>query len=83
MLHALFRFAAIRLHREILVEIEQHLGKLSPEFFFTSNPRPDSVAKYQLPLVMDFLRQMKTLGHTAHYYQWFDKQKKQAANLAP
>jgi hypothetical protein len=81
--HELVEYDGLRLHREILVEIEAHLGKLPSEFFFTSNPRPDSVAKYQLPLVMDFLRQMKASGHTAYYYQWFEKQKKQAASLAP
>jgi len=79
--HELLEYDGLRLHREILVEIETHLGKIPSEFFFVSNPKPDTVAKYQLPLVMDFLKEMNASGHTASYYQWFENQKKQAPNL--
>jgi hypothetical protein len=74
----LIEYDGLRLHREILLEIENQLGKLPPEFFFVSHPKPESVARYQLPLVMDFLKQMSASGHTAFYYQWFEMQKKPA-----
>jgi len=79
----LVEYDGLRLHREMLVEIENHLGKIPSEFFFTVNPKPESVAKYQLPLVMDFLKQMQASGHTAYYYQWFEAQKRQAPNRGP
>jgi hypothetical protein len=79
--HELLEYDGLRLHREMLVEIENHLGKIPSEFFFVSNPKPDTVAKYQLPLVMDFLKEMNASGHTASYYQWFETQKKQTPNL--
>jgi len=61
--HELVEYDGLRLHREILIEIEKHLGKVPPEFFFMAgSPKPDSVAKYQLPLVMDFLKDMKAKG---------------------
>lgn len=74
--HELVEYDGLRLHRVILEEIEQKLGKLPPAFFFRSNAKPNSVAEYRLPLVTDFLKQMKASGHTAHYYQWFQKQKR-------
>ena len=74
----LIEYDGLRLHREMLVEIENHLGQIPPEFFFVSNPKPASVAKYQLPFVMDFLKQMKASGHAESYYEWFETQKKQA-----
>ena len=54
--HELVEYDGLRLHREILQEIEKSLGKLPPEFFFFSNPKPGSVAEYKLPLVMESIR---------------------------
>jgi len=76
--HELIEYDGLRLHRAILAELEEKLGKLPPDFFFRSNPKPDSVAEYRLPLVMDYLTQMKASGHTAYYYQWFEKQQQSA-----
>ena len=45
------------------------------------NQQPALDRAYQLPLVMDFLKEMNASGHTASYYQWFEAQKKQAPNL--
>ncbi len=71
--HELIEYDGLRLHREMLKEIEAALGKLPPEFFFFSNPKPASVAEYKLPLVVDYVKQMKGTGHTAFYYQRFHK----------
>ncbi len=76
--HELVEYDGLRLHREMLKEIESALGKLPPGFFYFSNPKPKSVAEYQLPLVTDYVKQMKASGHTAYYYQWFHKQKQTA-----
>jgi len=76
--HELVEYDGLRLHREMLKEIELALGKLPPEFFYFSNPKPGSVAQYKLPLVMDYVKQMKGTGHTAYYYQWFHKHKQAA-----
>jgi len=73
--HELVEYDRLRLHRAILEEIEEKLGKLPPDFFFRSNPKPSSVAEYRLPMVIDFLKQMKATGHTAYYCQWFEKYK--------
>jgi hypothetical protein len=70
----LVEYDSLRLHREILVEIEKHLGKIPPEFFYCSgNPKPDSVENYQLPWLSAYLKHMKASGHTAHFYEWFER----------
>jgi hypothetical protein len=79
--HELIEYDGLRIHREVLGEIEKHLGKIPPAFFLWSNPKPASVSEYQLPMVMDFLKQMKASGHTAYYYQWFETRKKQVTRM--
>lgn len=76
----LVEYDGLRLHREMLLEIERHLGTIPPEFFFLSNdPKPDSAAKYQLPTVIEHLKNMNASGHTASYFEWFEAHKKQIA----
>ena len=66
-------YDSLRLHREVLLEIERQLGKIPPAFFFCSlEPKPDSVASYKLPMISVHLKRMEALGHTTSYYLWFE-----------
>lgn len=72
--HELVEYDGMRIHREILKELEQSQGKLSGEYFFVSLKKPESVNEYQLPLVMDFVAQMESSGHSDLYRKWFRNQ---------
>ena len=76
MSHELVEYDGLRLHREVLEELEQSLGKLPPAFFFFADEKPGSVAEYRLPLVTDFIGQMESSGHSAFYRRWFHVQKR-------
>lgn len=73
--HELIEYDGLRLHRELLEEIEQKLGKLPPAFFFYSDGKLATVAEYRLPLVSDYVKHMESSGHSASYYEWFRVQK--------
>lgn len=73
LLQEVIEYDSVRLHRDVLIEIEMQLGKIPPAFFYCSlEPKPDSVASYKLPMISIHLKRMKALGHTASYYQWFE-----------
>jgi len=75
--HELIEFEALRLHRQVLIDIDSRSGALPKEFFYFVTPAPGSVSEYQLPPLHLYLKVQKESGHTAHYYKHFHLRKSQ------
>ena len=75
--HELLEFEALRLHREVLIEIESRSGALPKEFYYFVTPAPRSIKDYQLPALHLYLKTLKESGHTAHYHKYFHIRKSQ------
>lgn len=73
--HEMLEYEAMRLHRTVLVEIEQRAGTLPEGFFYLVTPAPPSAARYQLPALYTYLKTQRQSGHTAHYYRWFHRRR--------
>lgn len=69
--HEMIEYEALRLHRQVLIEIESRGGPLPAEFFYFVAPAPSSIKDYQLPDLCAYLRSQQESGHTAHYYKYF------------
>jgi hypothetical protein len=69
--HEMIEYEALRLHRQILIEIEARAGPLPPEFFYYVTPSPRSIEDYQLPDLYRYLKTQKESGHTDYYYKFF------------
>ena len=73
--HEMIEYEALRLHRQILIEIESRGGPLPTEFFYFVTPAPRSIKDYQLPDLFQYLKTQKESGHTDHYYKFFHLRK--------
>ena len=73
--HEMIEYEALRLHRQILIEIESRTGPLPTEFFYFVTPTPRSIKDYQLPDLCQYLKAQKKSGHTDHYYKHFHLRK--------
>jgi len=71
-------YEALRVHRQVLVELDARAGPLPAEFFYFVSPLPSSMKDYQLPDLYAYLRSQKESGHTDHYYQCFHRRKREA-----
>jgi len=79
--HEMIEYEALRLHRQILIEIESRAGPLPTEFFYFVTPAPRSIKDYQLPDLYQYLKAQKESGHTDHYYKHFHRRK--SAHTSP
>lgn len=70
--HELYEYEALRLHREVLIELEERAGALPAEMFMTS-PAPASARASELPDLLHYLETQRDSGHTAHYERWFER----------
>ena len=73
--HEMIEYEALRIHRQILLELESRAGPLPTEFFYYVTPAPRSTKDYQLPDLYQYLKAQKETGHTDHYYKLFDLRK--------
>jgi hypothetical protein len=73
--HEMIEYEALRIHRQILLEIETSAGPLPTEFFYYVTPKPRSTKDYQLPALSQYLKAQKESGHTSHYYKLFHPRK--------
>jgi len=79
--HEMIEYEALRLHRQVLIEIESRAGSLPVEFFYYVTPAPRSTKDYQLPDLCQYLKTQKESGHTDHYYKHFDRRKSARGTL--
>ncbi|MGE0707538.1 MAG: hypothetical protein AB7N76_10665 [Planctomycetota bacterium] len=68
--HELYEYEALRLHRQVLTEVEERTGPLPPDMFLTTPPPPSARAS-RLPDLVTYLETQRRSGHTAHYERWF------------
>lgn len=71
----MIEYEALKLHRQVLIEIESRAGALPAGFFYFVTPAPRSIEDYRLPGLYQYLKAQKESGHTAHYYRWFHLRK--------
>lgn len=69
--HEIYEYEALRLQRQVLIEIESRAGALPKDFFYLITPPPDSAVDYRLPGLYQYLKTQQESGHTAHYHRWF------------
>lgn len=67
----LIEYEALRLHRQVLVEIEAAAGTLPKAFFYFYVPAPPSARESRLPDLYQYLKTQRETGHTAHYDVYF------------
>lgn len=70
--HELYEYEALRLHRQILIELEERTGSLPAEMFMI-RPAPPSARESQLPDLLHYLKTQRDTGHTDHYRRWFER----------
>jgi hypothetical protein len=73
--HEMVEYEALRMHRQVLLELESRAGPLPREFFYYVTPLPRSTAEYRLPDLFHYLKAQKETGHTAEYYKLFAERK--------
>ena len=73
MLREMIEYDGLRLHREVLVELQSVIGTVPPEMITWVVASVKSVAEYELPFAYDYLKAQAANGHTAHYLKLFEK----------
>ena len=66
-------YDGLRLHRDVLLELQPALGTVPPEMITWASSTAASFAEYQLPFAYDYLKAQQASGHTAHYLRLFEK----------
>jgi len=66
-------YDSLRLHRDVLVELERVTGTIPPEMITWASSTAKSFAEYQLPCICDYIEAQAASGHTAHYHELFRK----------
>ncbi len=69
--HEIYEYEALRLQRQVLIELESRVGALPKDFFYLVTPPARSAKDYRLPGLYQYLKTQKKSGHTAHYYKFF------------
>lgn len=79
----LLEYEALRLHRQVLLEIDSKAGPLPAAFFYFVSPAPASIREYRLPDLHTYLKTQRETGHTAHYDAYFARRKPGGSAAAP
>ena len=75
--HEIYEYEALRLHRQVLIELAASIKEpLPPDFYYFVSPKPQTIADYQIPQLSHYIEAQKASGHTAHYYKEYDRQLK-------
>ena len=72
--HELIEYDGLRLHRQVLVELERFLGELPAEMLRWINRDVTTLARYELPFAYDAIKAQEGGPHGRHYREWFEKQ---------
>lgn len=73
-------YDGLRLHRNVLVDLQPVLGTVPPEMITWASSTAKSFAAYQLPFAYDYLKAQEASGHTAHYLRLFEKHRAEYLN---
>ena len=73
--HEIYEYEALRLQRQVLIELESRVGRLPKDFFYLVTPPARSAKDYRMPGLYQFLKTQKKSGHTAHYFRWFHRRR--------
>lgn len=73
-------YDALRLHRDVLIELERSVGELPPEMVTWVSSTATNVAGYLLPYAHDYFKAQAESGHTQHYYRLFEKHRAEAGH---
>lgn len=66
--HEIYEYEALRIHRQVLVEISKVVDDMSQDFYYFVTPPAKSIEEYQIPKLYDYMLSQKESGHTAHYH---------------
>ena len=73
MLRESVEYDGLRLHREVLVELERVVGELPPEMITWVSCTATNLSTYALPYAYDYFKAQAKGGHTEHYYRLFKR----------
>ena len=76
-------YDGLRLHREVLVELEHATGALPAEMITWVTGTATNLASYRLPLAYDYFKAQAASGHTDHYRRLFEKHAAEARREQP
>lgn len=82
MLRESVEYDGLRLHREVLLELERELGELPSEMITWCSSTATKLSNYQLPYAYDYFKAQDASGHTEHFRRLF-KQHMDEANVLP
>ena len=75
-------YDGLRLHREVLVELERAVGPLPSEMITWASSSATNLAGYALPYAYDYFKAQAAGGHTDHYLRLFEKHAAEAKAAA-
>jgi hypothetical protein len=73
MLRESVEYDGLRLHREVLVELERKVGELPAAMITWASSNATNLAGYLLPFAYDYFKAQAASGHTDHYRRLFEK----------
>jgi len=73
LLREMIEYDGLRLHRDMLLELEPVVGTVPPEMITWVSSTARTFAEYRLPFAYDYLKAQEASGHTAHYLRLFEK----------
>jgi len=73
LLREIIEYDGLRLHRNILLELEPVLDTVPPEMITWVSSTAKRFADYQLPFAYDYIKAQAASGHTAYYVKLFEK----------
>ena len=80
MLRESVEYDGLRLHRQVLEELEQGTGLLPPEMVTWASSTATNLAGYTLPLAYDYFKAQEAGAHTAHYLRLFEQHAAEAVS---
>ncbi|MCX7007979.1 MAG: hypothetical protein NTY53_12160 [Kiritimatiellaeota bacterium] len=72
MLREAVEYDGLRLHREVLVELERQVGELPAEMITWVSSTATNLTAYLLPFAYDYFKAQAASGHTDHYRRLFE-----------
>jgi hypothetical protein len=73
LLRETIEYDGLRMHRDVLADLEPALGTVPPEMIAWVSSTARSFAEYHVPYAYDYLKAQQASGHTAHYHRLFEK----------
>lgn len=73
MMREAIEYDGLRLHREVLQELERVVGELPSPMITLASSTATNLAGYALPMAYDYFQAQAASGHTDHYRRLFEK----------